>query len=220
MKTHKPKQRAQSAGKIFVISGPSGSGKTTLLEKLLKVKKISSLLAKSVSFTTRPKRPAEVHGRDYFFISNREFRRLLREEKILEWTKFLGYYYGTPRDFVEGRLRRGKFVLLCLDLAGTKQIKRLFPGRAVTVFIIPPSLEALKERIRGRGDHAAKGQVTKRLSLAGRELQAAAEYDHAIINRNLRQAVAELADVIRGYKKSLKQQRGKNALHRTGKASG
>ena len=93
----------QREGKIFVISGPSGSGKTTLRDCLLKDKKVKSLFAKSVSFTTREKRTAEIEGRDYFYISEKEFKKKLRAKKILEWTKYLGYYYATPRDFVSQR---------------------------------------------------------------------------------------------------------------------
>lgn len=199
MSQEKTSGKKRRKGWIFVLSGPSGAGKTTLLEKLLGSTKINALLAKSISWTTRPKRPAEKNGRDYFFISPAEFRRGQAREKILEWTKFLGYYYATPRDFVEKKLREGKFVLLCLDTVGAKKIKQLYPDNTVTIFIVPPSLDALRERIRARKDNAGQPEIVKRLSLADGELKAARDYDYRVVNRQLTRAVKRLQDIILKY---------------------
>ncbi|MDD5060493.1 MAG: ATP-binding cassette domain-containing protein, partial [Candidatus Omnitrophica bacterium] len=142
--------RQKKQGKIFVISGPSGSGKTTLLNRLIQDKEIGKLLIKSRSLTTRPRRWQERDGRDYFFISPGEFKRLLKAKKILEWTRYLGYYYGTPRGEVEARLKKGGHIGFCLDLKGAALLKKIYPKNTVTVFVLPPSLETLKARIEGR----------------------------------------------------------------------
>ena len=123
-----------------------------------------------------------------------------REEKILEWTRYLGYYYGTPGDFVAERLRLGKFVALCLDTAGAKQIKRAYSRRAVTIFIAPPSLEALKQRIHGRGRETQKAEIEKRLGMARQELKQAQGYDHRLVNDNFKRALAELKRIVLKYK--------------------
>ena len=202
MKAHNTEPIVHSPGRIFVISGPSGSGKTTLLERLLKNRKLKNLLERSVSVTTRSARRGEKNGRDYFFVSAGEFRRMQREEKILESTKYLGYYYGTPRGFVEERLGQGKFVALCLDTAGAKHIKRAYPAQAVTIFIAPPSLEALRQRIHGRGRETVKAEIKKRLGMARQELREAQGYDHCLVNDDFSRAAIELKRIVLKYKSS------------------
>lgn len=192
MKTNKDNLK----GLIFVISGPSGSGKTTILDNLLKDKGLSKRLAKSVSLTTRPKRSGERNKRDYLFITQEQFRRKLESKKILEWTKYLGYYYATPRDLLENELKKGKHILLCLDLKGARSIKRLYPKNSVTVFVVPPSLQALKERIEGRCTKTKKAEIRKRLKLAREELLASASYDYSLANKNLNRAVKKLKEII------------------------
>ena len=188
----KAKKILNKPGKIFIISGPSGSGKTTLLTRLIQDKKIGKLLVKSRSITTRPKRLGERQGKDYFFITKGEFSRLLKAKKILEWTRYLGYYYGTPRELVENRLKKGKHLGLCLDLKGARILKKIYPYNTVTVFVLPPSLSALKTRIEGRCRETNKKEVTQRLRLAKREILAAAQFDYRILNQNLRVAFKEL----------------------------
>jgi len=199
VKVKNPRSRAQNSGKIFVISGPSGSGKTTLLEKLLKSRGVKNLLERSISFTTRPQRRGEKESRDYFFISEAEFKRKQREEKILEWTKYLGYHYGTSRDFVQGHLARGRCIALCLDTAGAKQIKRAYPRSAVTIFIAPPSLAALRQRIEGRRRETEKSEIAKRLGLARRELAQARDYDYRLINDDFGRALDGLRQIVLKY---------------------
>ncbi|MFH1413628.1 MAG: guanylate kinase [Candidatus Omnitrophota bacterium] len=181
---------------IFVISGPSGSGKTTLRDKLLEDKElIRGGLTKSVSLTTRPRREGERNKKDYSFITEAQFKRKLKGKKILEWTKFLGYHYGTPRDFVDGQLKKGKSIILCLDLKGALKIKRIYPHRAVNVFIVPPSLKELKKRIIGRSK-AQEEEIRKRLAVAKREVVSCGIYDYRVVNSNLSQAVKALKEII------------------------
>ncbi len=191
----KARKKQHNPGKIFIISGPSGSGKTTLLTRLIQDKKISKLLRKSCSVTTRPKRLGERQGKDYFFVSKPEFRRLLKAKKILEWTRYLGYYYGTPRDPVESRLKEGGHLGLCLDLKGAKVLKKRYPQNAVTIFVLPPSLSALKARIEGRRRETNAKEVDQRLHLARKEIQAAAQFDYCILNQNLQKALKALKNV-------------------------
>lgn len=183
-------------GQIFVISGPSGSGKTTLLKKLLKDKELKTRLVKSISLTTRPKRLKEQDKKDYFFITEEEFQQKQKAKKILEWTKYLGYYYATPKDFVESQLKKGSYIILCLNLKGAKKIKRLYPKNTVTIFILPPSLKELRDRIKGRCNKTKREEIKERLQLARRELSASLWYNYCIVNKNLTEALRKLKKII------------------------
>jgi guanylate kinase len=195
-KLKNPELRAKKKGLIFVISGPSGSGKTTLRDKLLEDKAFQRKLTKSVSFTTRKKRTNEGHGRDYFFVTEADFKKKDRAKEILEWTKYLGYYYGTPRFFVEKQIRRGKNIILCLDLKGALRIKRLYPKDSVTIFVLPPSIQTLRVRIEKRCQETKKEEIARRLKLAKEELGASRRYDYTIVNKNLERALRELKGII------------------------
>lgn len=181
---------------IFVLSGPSGSGKTTLRDLLLKEKALKELFVKSVSLTTRPGRLGEREGRDYFFINESTFQSLRKNKRILEWTRYLGYYYGTKKDLLESYLRKGKSVLLCLDYKGAKKIKKLYPKDAITIFIIPPSLSELRKRIKGRSLGTREEDVSRRISRAAVELKNVSAYDYSLKNINLLQAVKRLKSII------------------------
>ena len=183
-------------GQIFVISGPSGSGKTTLVSQLLKDKKFSKELVKSISLTTRQKRTGEVDKEDYFFVTKNEFNRLRKAKKILEWTRYLGYYYGTPKDFVDRQLKSGKSVLLCLDLKGAAIIKKSYPKYAKTIFVMPPSIEVLRERIAGRCNKTKIAEIKKRVSLAKKELLSSGKYDYSLVNNNLKEALNHLGNIV------------------------
>ena len=182
-------------GKIFIICGPSGSGKTTLLASLIKDKKIGKLLVKSCSITTRPRRTGERDAVEYFFVTGFEFKRLLKAKKILEWTRYLGYYYGTPKGPLESKLRGGKNIGLCLDLKGARALKKLYPNNALTVFVLPPSLDVLKRRIENRCSRTNKKEIARRIRLARRELLAASQFDYCVLNQNLRLALGELKNI-------------------------
>jgi guanylate kinase len=179
-----------------VISGPSGSGKTTLRDLLLKDNVFKKKFTKSVSFTTRRKRSLEASGRDYFFITEAEFRKKNRAKEILEWTKYLGYYYGTPKFFVEKQLKRGKHIVLCLDIKGALRIKRLYPKNSVTIFVLPPSIQTLRLRIQKRCHQTKKEEISRRLKLAKEELNASRRFDYRIVNRSLARALEELKGII------------------------
>lgn len=190
------KKRKNTFGAIFIISGPSGSGKTTLLANVLKSRRLKGKVAKSVSLTTRPKRTAERNGRDYFFISRKEFLRRQKAKKILEWTRYLGYYYATPKTFAEEQLAKGLSLVLCLDFKGVTQVRRFYSDKTVTIFVAPPSLEDLRQRIEGRCCKTTREEIARRLKLAEKELSGSGRYDYYLVNGDLREAVKELEEII------------------------
>ncbi len=184
-------------GLIFVISGPSGSGKTTLTKRLLKQPQLKHRLVKPVSFTTRPKRQGERQGRDYFFVSEKEFQDLLKAKKILERTRYLGYDYGTPRDSIERAIKKGLHVILCLDIRGAQFIKRGYPDRAITIFVKPPSLRIAKKRILTRSKKTTLREIKERLKLASKELSQVKHYNYCLINDDLNLAVKQAREIIK-----------------------
>ena len=181
--------RAQ--GLLFVLSAPSGSGKTTLMERLLK---LDPRLVRSVSITTRASRPGERHGREYLFVTPAQFAAQRRRGALLEDAQVLHHWYGTPRRFIEAAWRRGRDVLLGIDVQGARQIKRSgYP--AVAIFIQAPTLVTLRDRLRHRGTET-EAQVRARLALARRELRCVPEYDYVVVNDRLDDAVAQLRAII------------------------
>ena len=190
------RKQSKKRGLIFIISGPSGSGKTTLVKNLLGNKTLMNRLARSISFTTRPKRSGEEDKKDYFFVSEEQFKQGQKAQNLLEWTKYLGYYYATPKEFMERQLNRAKHVILCLDLKGAFAVKRRYPENTVTIFVIPPSLDTLLHRITGRCNKTKKEEVRQRLTLAQEELSACDRYDYCVVNRDLNQTAKELKGII------------------------
>lgn len=186
----------ETKGKIFILSGPSGSGKTTLSENILKDKKLSKKISRSISFTTRQKRSKEMNGRDYFFIKERQFKKYLKAKKILEWTKYLGYYYATPKGFVDKQLKANKNLLLCLDLKGALKIKKMYPGRTVLIFVKPPSVKDLHHRIANRCSKTKQIEIKRRLTRAKKELTCAHKYDFRLINDDLHLVTRKLKEII------------------------
>jgi guanylate kinase len=184
-------------GLLFVISGPSGSGKTTVAGRLLASRQLRVKLRRSVSLTTRPKRPGEKDRRDYFFVSREEFRRQRKAKKILERTRYLGYDYATPRGFIDEQLKKGRNIVLCLDLKGVAAIRRLYPRQCVTIFVLPPSLDALRRRIKGRYLQTRAKELHSRLRLARQEMRLSQGFDYYLLNDNLERAVKELTGVVR-----------------------
>lgn len=185
--------------RIFIISGPSGSGKTTLAKKLLAEPALRDKLKRSVSCTTRPRRPDEKNKNDYIFISKRDFLAWRKKKKFLEWTRYLGYYYATPKESFNETLEKGKSLVLCLDQKGAFKIKRLYPQNTCLIFILAPSLAALKKRINLRAGRQQKKQVQEinlRLGLAKKEIELAKKYDYCILNRNLNTAFRELKHIV------------------------
>ncbi len=179
-------------GLIFVLSGPSGSGKTTLTDGVMRDPHLRSTLARSISLTTRTRRKGERHGRDYVFVTEAEFRRRLRSHDILEHTRYLDCYYGTSKERLRALVRGDRRdVLMCLDTRGAFAMRRMFPRRARLVFVVPPSQELLRDRLKRRA-RDSREELAKRLALAQREIACARRYDHRIINDKARTAIAQL----------------------------
>jgi guanylate kinase len=178
--------------KVFVITGPSGVGKGTLIRGLLSEVPELEL---SVSATTRKPRPGERDGVDYHFLSPEEFSDRARAGEFLEHASYSGQQYGTLRSEVERQLREGRPVVLEIEVQGARQIRATMP-EAVAVFISPPSREALRVRLTGRGTDTPD-EVQKRMQTAERELEAQPEFSHVVVNDRLEEATAELAGIVR-----------------------
>ena len=181
-------------GKIIIISGPSGSGKTTLYKNLLENPLIKKQIVKTVSVTTRLKRPGEKNGRDYFFISHKEFLKRKKADYFLESQKVFDNFYGTPEKAVRALLARGKNVLLCIDVKGATVVRRKFPEDR-RIFIKVPSMTILKKRLTARGSEDRK-TVSLRLKTARQELKEAKYYDRVIVNDRLDHAHVTLKAAI------------------------
>lgn len=181
---------------LFVISGPSGSGKTTLIKALLEDKQIRGKIQRSISYTSRPRRKGERDKKDYIFISEEDFKKKLRAKKILEWTHFLNYYYGTPLDYFKRLLKQNKHIIFCLDEKGAFKIKKLYPKNTVMIFILPPNMVALKRRIYKREGSLDRKQLLERLNLARNQLKQAKFYDYQLINQDFDQTLKELKQII------------------------
>ena len=179
-------------GRLFVLSAPSGSGKTTVLSALLKRNRE---LVRSISATTRPPRSGERNGKDYWFLSRARFREGIARGRFLEYARVLKNWYGTPKAPIEKITRAGKDVLLGIDIQGARQIRR---GRlpATTIFLLPPSLKVLRERLEHRGTETPE-QIRDRLNLARRELKEVGRYDYAVVNDRLREAVVAVEQILR-----------------------
>src|SRR5579875_1207239 len=183
--------RSGPAGNVIVITGPSGVGKGTVVEKL--VQRVPHLV-RSVSVTTRSMRPGEKEGRDYFFVSPQEFERRKAEGSLLESAEFAGCQYGTPRAWVEARLRGQDDVLLVLEVQGAMQVRQRMP-EAVLVFLSPPSLAELEARLTGRGTEGPE-KIALRLDKARQELAERRHFHYEVVNDDLDAAVDNLAHII------------------------
>jgi guanylate kinase len=177
----------------LVLSAPSGAGKTTIARRL---RDRRGDVVFSVSATTRTPRPGERDGVDYHFVADDEFRRMIGAGELIEWARVHGCFYGTPLANVRKAAERGEYLLLDIDVQGARQIRAAVP-EAVHVFILPPSGEALVQRLVGRGseDHA---RVRRRLRNALEEIATAAEFDHVVVNDDLDAAVRDVDAVLEG----------------------
>ncbi|MUL37628.1 guanylate kinase [Gloeocapsopsis dulcis] len=178
-------------GKLIVLTGPSGVGKGTLVRALLQR---HPELYFSISVTTRAPRPGEIHGKQYYFVSRSEFQQMIEQNKLLEWAEFAGNYYGTPRDTVLEQISKGKCVLLEIELEGARQICQSFPD-AKRIFIMPPSLAELEQRLRGRGQDSPEA-IARRLQRAKDEISAASEFDIQIVNDDFDTALDAIASAV------------------------
>ena len=179
-------------GLLIVYSGLSGVGKGTILEKLIPMEDLN--LAYSVSMTTRSPRPGEVDGKNYFFVSKEEFKQAILDGKLLEHARFVENDYGTPKDYVEKMRNEGKNVILEIEIRGAKQVLEKCPD-ALSIYIVPPSMEELERRIRERKSED-EDTIMKRMAKAKRELEEIDMYEHVVCNDDLDSATEEIRNII------------------------
>lgn len=179
-------------GNLFIVAAPSGAGKTTLVRALLA---LDPEIRLSVSFTTRPPRPSEVHGRDYHFVTEAAFRELLAAGEFLESAQVHGNFYGTSKSWIAAQIAEGRDILLEIDWQGAAQVRAQMPG-VIGIFILPPSLEALEERLRRRGQDSDE-VIGRRLAAARAEIGHVSEFDYVIINLDFDEALKDLASIFR-----------------------
>ncbi|MBQ2872846.1 MAG: guanylate kinase [Bacilli bacterium] len=177
-------------GKFIVISGPSGVGKGTICNQLLK--ELNAWY--SVSMTTRSMREGEVEGVNYYFVTKEEFKKRIEDGKLLEYNIYNDNYYGTPKDKVLEKLEEGINVFSEIDVNGAKNVKKIFPD-ALLIYIAPPSIEELKERLISRGTEDLE-TIENRLKIAADELKQAHFYDYVVVNDNLQDAILKIKNII------------------------
>jgi guanylate kinase len=180
-------------GRLFVIAAPSGAGKTTLVKALLQAEPQLSL---SISHTTRTRRPTEQPGREYHFVSREQFEGLAARGEFLEHARVFDNYYGTSRAFVAAQLDAGRDVLLEIDWQGAQQVRRALP-ECVSVFVLPPSRQALAERLARRATDTPE-VIARRLADAAADMSHYAEFDYVVVNDDFDQALADLRRIVRG----------------------
>ncbi|MEO8423256.1 MAG: guanylate kinase [Actinomycetota bacterium] len=187
---------ASRRGKLIVIAGPSGVGKGSVVRRLLQQDRASGSgrLAYSISVKTRAPRANEREGREYYFISERAFDEMLRDDELLEWAPFVDHRSGTPRKFVEDSLAAGRDVILEIDVKGAQQVRTEVPD-AVLIFLAPPSMQELERRLRGRGTEDDQ-RIAKRLETAAWEMTQRDRFDHVVVNDDMVRAADEVAAII------------------------
>ena len=179
------------SGNLFVISAPSGAGKTSLVHALLNINPQISL---SVSFTTRDPRPGEHDGRDYHFVTRDTFLAMAKRGEFMESAEVYGNLYGTSQNWISNENAKGNDVLLEIDWQGAAQVRKLFPD-CISIFILPPSMEALEQRLTGRGKDNAE-VIARRMAAVRKDVAHVSEFDYVIINDNLNVALRELNAVV------------------------
>ena len=180
-------------GLLIVMSGPSGVGKGSVRSCFVKNPDLN--LAFSVSMTSRERRPGETEGVDYYYVTRERFEQAIKDGELLEWAEFVGNYYGTPKAYVDKLLNEGKNVLLEIEVEGAKQIMQKCPD-ALTIFITPPSIEELENRIRGRRTEPEE-IVQQRLAKAIKEINYSTQYQYAIVNNDIQTAADIIAYIIK-----------------------
>ncbi len=181
-------------GLLIILSGPSGVGKETVRTRLEKIKKFE--LTYSISMTTRSPRNQEVDGVNYYFVSQEEFKRNIENDNFLEYAKFVGNYYGTPKDRVEELRNAGHNVLLEIEINGAKQVmSKVHDEAVISFFLMPPSLKVLEDRIRKRKTESEE-VIAERLNKGKEEMTMTEDYDYVILNDKVNRAAKEIADLI------------------------
>jgi guanylate kinase len=182
---------SQAAGNVFMVVAPSGAGKSSLVNALLAR---DSTLCLSVSCTTRPARFGETEGKDYRFVTKEQFDAMRHQNQLLEWAEVHGNFYGTPRDKIDQATAFGQDILLEIDWQGARQVKKLFP-QAIGVFILPPAISTLRERLTQRGQDA-EAVIERRIEAASEEISHAPEFEYVIINQDFSIALTQLTQII------------------------
>ena len=177
---------------MFVLSSPSGAGKTSLSRKLLELDKELFL---SISYTTRPPRPGEIDGEDYFFVNNDDFAFMQEQNEFLEYAKVFDYYYGTPKKQVQIILNKGRDILFDIDWQGTQQLMNNSKDDLVKVFVLPPSIKELERRLKERKTRRG-WNYSKRMSRASDEMSHYAEYDYILVNDDFDKTVEEIISIL------------------------
>lgn len=186
----------QTEGKLIVFSAPSGAGKTTIVKKLLE---LGLPLNFSVSATNRLPRENETHGKDYFFLSTEEFKKKILQGDFIEWEEvYPDQYYGSLHSVVDGMLKDGKHVIFDIDVKGGINIKKIFQEKALSIFILPPSIQELENRLKTRGTED-EISFQKRISKAEEEISHASEFDIRVVNEDLEKAVREILSIIQKF---------------------
>lgn len=185
-----------SKGILYVVSGPSGTGKGTVCDEIKK----SDDVFLSVSTTSRDQRAGEIDGVTYNYTTEKHFEELIENGEMLEWAKYNENYYGTPKSTIEGMLSEGKSVVLEIEVQGALQVKKLIP-ECVLIFVVPPSMQILKERLLSRGRETEE-QIAQRIKTAEWELTRAEYYNYIVVNDNLSECVLEIKDIMEKTKKS------------------
>ena len=183
------------SGILYVISAPSGAGKTSMVKALLKA---NSSIRLSVSYTTRAPRPGENEGRDYHFVSREQFEAMLANQEFLESAEVYGNYYGTSKAGIERDLQASRDILLEIDWQGATQVQRHFPD-AVSIFILPPSFNALRTRLTGRGQDSVE-VIEQRLAAAAEDVSHAEGFDYIIVNDDFDEALLDLTAIARSVR--------------------
>ena len=191
-----------SKGRLVIISGPSGSGKDTILKEALK---ILPEIKFSISSTTRPMREGEVEGEKYNFISKERFEDMIKNDMLLEYNNYVGNYYGTPKAPVEKVINEGGEIILEIDVNGQKNVKEKVDS-ALSIFIMPPSIEVLKARLTGRGTDSFE-VIEKRMKTALSEMECAKNYDYIVVNDDLEQAVQDFVTIIKADRLNIERQK-------------
>ncbi|MDZ7377024.1 MAG: guanylate kinase [candidate division KSB1 bacterium] len=185
-------------GLLIILSSPSGGGKTSVIQKILA--RDPERFVYSISATTRKPRPGEIDGKDYFFMTESEFRQGIENGKFLEWESVHGHLYGTPRDYIDSCLKKGKHILFDIDVNGALKVAKVLPEQTLTIFLAPPSIETLIQRLKSRNTDSAE-EINTRLQRIPMEMEKARLFDYVVVNQDLDTTVAQVLEIIDNFSK-------------------
>lgn len=210
MSTLQTSVESNRRGLMFILSSPSGAGKTTLSRQLLaryQNAQAHESIVMSISVTTRPQRPGEVHGQDYFFINNAKFQDMVAQNQLLEYARVFNFNYGTPAAFVRDHIQKGTDVLFDIDWQGTRQLAEKNRQDLISVFILPPSMQELERRLRARAQDS-DAVVRERMEKARSEISHWREYDYVLVNQDLNQTLEKIDTILKAERLKRVRQEG------------